>query len=203
MLKIYGKRQSRAARCLWVLEEMELPYTQIPVDTQSGETKTPEYLAMNPAGKVPIIDDDGFVLRESVAINAYLVTRADTPLWPTDVRSQAYVNQWSSWATTEMEVPLNAIFRAKRRAGASGGAVDPAFIAENLDVAGKTLHVLEDHLATHRYVAGDAFTLGDINAFTAAMLVPMFKDLSDYPAVQEWMTRCGGRPAWKRVSALP
>jgi len=202
MLKIYGKQRSRTARCLWVLEEMGLAYTQVSVDTQSGETRTPEYRALNPAGKVPVIDDDGFVLRESIAINAYLVTKADTALWPDDVHIQAYINQWSCWATTEMEIPLNAIFRAKRRAG-TGAEVDPAFIADNLELARNTLKVLEDHLANHPYVASGVFTLGDINAYTAAMLVPMFQDLAPYPAVQEWMQRCGARPAWKRVTALP
>jgi glutathione S-transferase len=203
MLKIYGKQRSRAARCLWVLEEMGLPYTQVPVDTQSGETRTPEFLAINPAGKVPVIDDGGFVLRECLAINAYLVAKADTPLWPLEWRTRAYINQWSSWAATEMEVPLNALFHAKRRAAAAGAEVDGAFMSTTLDVARKTLKLLEDHLIAHRYVACQAFTLGDINAYTAAMLVPMFQDLSDYPAVQEWMTRCGTRPAWKRVTALP
>jgi glutathione S-transferase len=203
MLKLYGKQRSRAARCLWVLEEMGLAYTQIPVDTQNGETRTQEYLTMNPAGKVPLIDDNGFVLRESLAINAYLVAKADTPLWPDDVHHRAFINQWSSWATTEMEVPLNAVFRAKRRAGTTGAEVDPAFIADNMDIARKTLQLLEDHLVAHRYVASEAFTLGDINAYTAAMLVPMFQDISAYPAVQEWMMRCSARPAWKRVMALP
>jgi len=202
MLKIYGKQRSRAARCLWVLEETGLAYTQICGDTQSGETRKAEYLALNPAGKVPVIDDDGFILRESIAINAYLVTKKNTALWPDEVRVQAYINQWSCWAATEMEIPLNAIFRAKRRAGAAGD-VDPAFISENLDVARQTLKVLEQHLVTHPYVACEEFTLGDINAYTAAMLVPMFQDLAPYPAVQEWMQRCSARPAWKRVTALP
>jgi glutathione S-transferase len=203
MLKIYGKRHSRAARCLWVLEEMGLPYTQVPLDTQRGDTHTREYMTLNPAGKVPTIDDDGFVLRESLAINAYLVGKADTRIWPDDVQSRAYINQWSSWATTEMEIPLNAIFHAKRRAAAKGAGVDPAFITDNILAAGKALQLLEDHLVAHRYVACEAFTLGDINAFTAVMLVPMFRDLSDCPAVQEWMMRCSARPAWRRVTALP
>jgi glutathione S-transferase len=203
MLKLYGKQRSRAARCLWLLEEMGLPYNQVPVDTQSGETRTPSYLALNPAGKVPVVDDDGFVLRESIAINAYLVTKAATALWPDDVHTQAHINQWSSWATTEMEIPLNAIFRAKRRAGTTGVEADAAFISDNLELARQTLQVLEKHLVTTPYVATEAFTLGDINAYTATMLVPMFQDLSGFPAVKEWMMRCSARPAWKRVAAMP
>jgi glutathione S-transferase len=203
MLKIYGKQRSRAARCLWVLEEMGIPYTQVPLDTQRGDTRTPEYLAVNPAGKVPTMDDDGFVLRESLAINAYLTSKVAGPLWPDDIRSRAYINQWSSWATTEMEPPLNAIFYAKIRAAAAGVEVDPAFVTDKILAAGRTLQLLEDHLAAHRYVACEAFTLGDINAFTAVMLVPTFRDLSDCPAVQDWMARCSARPAWRRVLALP
>jgi len=203
MLKIYGKRQSRAARCLWLLEEMGLPYEQMPVDTQNGDTRTPAYLGLNPSGKVPTLDDDGFALRESIAITTYLVEKAETPLWPADVRTRALIQQWSSWAVTDMESPLNAMFREKRRMAAAGAAPDAGFMAAQDELATKAIKVLDTAVAAHPYVVGETFTLGDINAYTAAMLAPMFVDLSGYPAVRDWMSRCAARPAWKRVEALP
>ncbi len=203
MLKIYGKRQSRAARCLWVLEEMGLAYEQVPLDTANGDTKTTTYLALNPAGKVPTLDDDGFVLRESVAITSYLVTTADTPLWPTDVRTQALIHQWSSWSVTDMEAPLHTLFHEKRRVTRMGTTIDPAFVAAQVESASKALAVLDRQLQTDPFVVGKSFTLGDINAFTSAMLAQMFIDVSTYPAIQDWLARCAARPAWKRVEALP
>ena len=199
MIRIYGKKQSRASRCFWVAEEMGLAYEQVPRDTQNGETRSADYLALNPAGKVPVLDDDGFVLRESLAITFYLVRKAATPLWPDDIQAQALVQQWSSWAVTDMEFPLNAMFLARRR---GGGEADAGFMAAHVEMAGKALGVLEKQLGAHPYVLGDAFTLGDINAFNAAMLAPMFVDMANYPAVAEWLARCGARPAWQRVQAL-
>ena len=203
MLTVYGKQLSRTARCLWLLEEMGLTYRQVPVNTQNGENRRPEFLKLNPSAKVPVIDDQGFVLRESLAINFYLVAKAATPLWPASVQTQAYIHQWSSWSVSELEVPLNVIFRAKRRAGATGTEADPALIADNIEIASKTLQLLEDHLSSHAHMAHDSFTLGDINTYTAAMLAPMFVDMSDFPSIGEWMTRCSARPAWQRVTALP
>ncbi|MEY2927467.1 MAG: hypothetical protein RL367_1944 [Pseudomonadota bacterium] len=203
MLKLYGNKQSRAARCLWALEELGLAYTQIPLDMATGQNRSPAYLAINPAGKIPTLIDGEFVLPESLAINAYLIAKAGpTPLWPDSIGIQARINQWSSWAATEMEIPLSNIIREKRRAAASGGEAEPGFIAAQIASAGTALGLLERKLGMRAHVAGDAFTLGDINAYTAAMLGPMFLDMTQFPKVTGWLARCAARDGWQRVQAI-
>lgn len=198
-MKIYGTRMSRAGRCMWLLEELGLDYNQIAVGSQDGSNRTPEFLAINPAGKVPVLDDDGFVLRESLAIALYLVAKVPTPLWPDDPRTRGLILQWASWAATELEAPLSVIFVERRRAG--GAALDPAVVDGRIATARAALDVLEGHLATHSHVADDRFTLGDLIASSTVALAPMFIDLAAYPAVQAWMARCTDRPARQRAEA--
>jgi len=75
MLKIYGVARSRAFRVLWMAQELGLDYQHVKVDFASGETREPGFLALNPNGQVPVIDDDGFILWESMAINLYLAKK--------------------------------------------------------------------------------------------------------------------------------
>ena len=115
MLKIYGWKRSRAARCMWVMEEMSLDYEQVPLNPHAGETRTPEYLALNPSGKIPTLVHDDFVLAESMAINWYLASSFPGTLLPRDPRHGAKIQQWTLWAITELEPPVVAIMREGRR----------------------------------------------------------------------------------------
>jgi glutathione S-transferase len=199
MLKIYGWKRSRAIRCLWVLEELGLEYQHVPLNPNLGETRTAEYLALNPSGKIPTLVEDDFVLTESIAINAYLACRQPNGLWPTSPRSVAKLNQWVSWAVTELEPPVVSIFREGRRPPES---IDQARIAAwKTDTAAKLNEVLEPHLSRHPYLlAGEDFTLADL---TVASLVGNAKSFNLLPEecvhTSRWLERCLARPAWKRL----
>jgi glutathione S-transferase len=106
-LKIYGVPRSRASRVLWMAKELGLDYEHVKVDFATGETRTPAHLALNPNGHVPVIDDDGLILWESMAINLYLAKKygADT-LYPSRLEDEARAWQWSFWAVTEVERPV-------------------------------------------------------------------------------------------------
>ncbi|NJO34726.1 MAG: glutathione S-transferase family protein [Rhodospirillales bacterium] len=106
MLKIYGTPGSRAARTLWICRELGLQYEHIPTHFADGGTKAPEFLAINPAGRVPAIDDDGFRLAESMAINIYLAKKHGGELAPKSLEDEARMLQWTFWAMTEVEKPL-------------------------------------------------------------------------------------------------
>lgn len=200
MIRIYGTRMSRAGRCMWLLEELGLGYEQVPVSAQDGSSKAPAFLAVNPAGKVPALDDDGFILRESLAILFYLVSRQPTPLWPDDIHVRALIQQWASWAMTEVEAPLTIIILESRRA--AGKPLDPDAIEARKTTARNAIALLDAKLSANPYVASDAFTLGDLIASSVMTLVPMFVDLAPYPAVTEWVARCtAARPAWSRAEA--
>jgi glutathione S-transferase len=201
MITIYGKKQLRTARCLWALEELGLPYRLVPSDPSAGDTRTAEYLRLNPMGKVPVLVEDDFVLTESVAINAYLASKIDTPLWPKDPKTVARIHQWSSWAITEVEFHFTVMVRELRRA--AGGPPDPQVISGCLSAVAETLKALESWLADgHAYVAGDAFTIGDINTAFPISGISSRIDMAPFPHIRDWLERCTSRPAWQRVQAI-
>ncbi|MCG2840918.1 glutathione S-transferase family protein [Sandaracinobacter sp. RS1-74] len=199
MLTIYGTRPSRVARCLWTLEELRLPYRQLAVP----DKRAPAFLALNPMGKVPVLVDGDFVLTESVAINAYLAALKPGPLLPEAPRLRARIDQWTSWAITEVEFHFTVMVREIRRAGEAGGAPDATLVATCLQGVQETLGALETHLAAgNAYVAGEDFTIGDINAaFPIAGIAPRI-DMKAFPAIAGWLARCTARPAWQRVLAI-
>lgn len=203
MLKIYGWKRSRAVRCMWVMEELGLTYEQIPLNPHAGETRTPEYLALNPSGKIPTLIHDGFVLRESVAINWYLASTFPGSLLPRDTKAAAKVQQWTSWAVTELEPPLVSILREGRR---TKEQVDTSRIeAARAEVHAMLDTVLEPALARDQYLLeGLGFTLADLNVACVASVMEMFEiKLDRHPAVADWMRRCFGREAWTRAQQRP
>jgi glutathione S-transferase len=197
MRKIYGWKRSRTIRCMWVLEELGLEYEHIPLNPNLGETRTREYLALNPSGKIPTLVEDDFVLTETIAINAYLASRSSNPLWPQGPRAIAKLNQWVSWGVTELEPPVAAIFREGRRAP---DQIDQTRVAGWKTDVGKMLkEVLEPHLSRHQYLLPEAdFTLADLSV---AALVGNVKTFNLLPAecthVEGWLGRCLARPAWQ------
>src|SRR5512133_462972 len=151
-LKIYGVARSRAFRTLWMAKELGLDYEHIKVDFATGDTRTPEHLALNPNGHVPVIDDDGFILWESMAINLYLAKQYGAGrLYPSRLEDEARAWQWSFWGMTEVERPvLTALFNRailpedKRDAAAADAAekqlAPPLRVLDG--VLGRTSHLL-------------------------------------------------------------
>ena len=114
-LTIYGIPGSRALRTIWMAEELKaetgFEYTLVPTHF-IDESKTPEYLAINPNGRVPAMDDNGFVLFESLAINQYLAKQnPSSSLAPQNAHEEALASQWSIWALTELEAPTEQLAR--------------------------------------------------------------------------------------------
>ena len=128
-MKLYGIPQSRAARCLWALEETGLDYER--VDTvMRKDTNAPEFLAVNPNGRIPALVDGDLTLFESLAINSYVVKKAGGDLAPNGPAEAALADQWSLWAMTETEKPLlMALFHSL---GVMGHEKDPAIVAERM-----------------------------------------------------------------------
>ena len=104
MIKLYGVNDTRAFRNRWMLEELGLEYKLVPV-TEHG-TRTPEFLAINPNGHVPVLVDGELKLVESMAINLYLAMRYGGGLWPDSLDDQARAVQWSFWVMLEVEEPI-------------------------------------------------------------------------------------------------
>jgi len=191
-LKIYGVPTSRARRTLWMARELGLDHENIPVRFDNGETRAADFLALNPNGHVPVIDDDGFILWESMAINLYLARKHDT-LWPATIEGEGLAFQWSFWVMTEVEKPIIAILF--HRVIFPEGKRDTA-MADSLD--GKVqapLKVLDDALAKSPYLTGDDFTVADLNVASLIGLAPKaLIDMAPFSHITDWLDRCLSRP---------
>lgn len=201
MLKIYGTSMSRAARSLWAAEELGLKYEHIPVSF-NGDSRKPEYLKINPNGHVPAIDDDGFILVESMAINLYLAEKyGKAPFWPSDVRGHAQAYQWSLWGMTETESHLLALLMNKLFLPAEQRS--DAAIKNATEALNAPLKVLDEHLKGREYLTGKDFTIADLNVASVLSLGNFVQlDMSATPTAQAWLGKCVSRPAMQKASQM-
>lgn len=199
-LKIYGNARTRANRAIWMAEELGLAYQVIPVDVAKGEARAPWFLAINPNGHVPAIDDEGFHLCESMAINLYLARKHGGPLAPRDAHEEGLAAQWSFWAVTEMEGPgLEVLFH---RALLPPDKRDETKVAAALTTLEGPAGVLDAALARRDWLAADRFTVADLNtAAIAGYLRAAPEFLSRFPKLADWLGRCGARPAFRAMAA--
>lgn len=198
MLRIYGSARSRGVRTLWMAAELGLDYEHMDYAPRSPATRTPEYLALNPNGRVPTISDDGFVLSESMAINLYLAKKHGK-LYPADAKNEALAWQWCFWETDRLDRQLTTyannsfvLPEAQRDAAAAKAAWDE--IAPALDV-------LEIALGKAQWLAGTDFSVADLNV-AAAMVRALSFDLGKWPKVNAWLHRCWDRPAGQKALAM-
>jgi glutathione S-transferase len=201
-LKIYGVARSRAFRILWMAKELGLDYEHVKIDFATGETRTPQMLALNPNGHVPVIDDDGFVLWESMAINLYLAKRHSAKgLYPTRLEDEARAWQWSFWGMTEVERPvLTALFN---RALLPEGKRDAAAADAAEKELAQPLRVLDRALGGNANLLDDNFTVADLNvASILAWARPAQIDMSAFPKAAEWLKNCAERPAARAARQL-
>ena len=221
MITLYGAMASRAHRVVWMLKELQLPFQHVPTHFLDGSTRKPDYLAINPNGRVPALDDDGLLLCESLSINLYLAKRyggAPLTLAPADLREDTLATQWSFWVTTEVEKPL--LFASANRKLFAEGSRDEEQAQMAIAKLDRPFKVLDAHLAQQAqqahlahpaqqatatpYLLGDRFTVADLNVATVMDLAPQCGlALADWPRVQAWHQRCLARPAaadWLTVS---
>ncbi|WP_234837619.1 glutathione S-transferase family protein [Sinorhizobium medicae] len=107
MMKLYGLGPTRSLRALWALRELDAEFEFVPVNILGGEARHPDFLRLNPAGKLPVLVDGDFILTESAAIVMYLAEKYGAKgLMPTDLKERAQAYRWTLFAVTELEQPL-------------------------------------------------------------------------------------------------
>ena len=185
-MRIYG--DSISGNCLkvrWVAEYLGRSFDWIETDILKGESRTPEFLALNPAGQVPlVILDDGRPLAQSNAIILHLAEGSD--LLPTDAYDRARMLEWMFWEQYSHE-PYVAVARFQvRYAGKPVSELEPRLVERGKGA----LQRLEDGLALSPFLVGEAVSLADVAlvAYTRVAHEGGF-DLGDYPAVAVWVTR--------------
>ena len=164
-LKIYGIPKSRAVRVLWMAEELGIPYENVGVTMADKAHKGPAYLAVNPNGRLPAIDDNGFKLSESLAINLYLAKKHGK-LYPKSLEDEARCWQWSHWSVFEIDKQVNDW--AAHDHVLPAGERDPVKLKAALEVLNVPLGVLDGALAKQPYlVTPEAFSVADLNVASA------------------------------------
>jgi glutathione S-transferase len=191
-LTIYGSPRSRTMRVLWIAAELGLAYEHVPLAWDDPALKAPDFLKLNPAGTIPVIDDDGLVVSESMAICLYLAKAygADgpAPLYPRAPRDEAEVWRWSLWAQGHLEPWVQRDMRMNDLRAAANAAVT-AMTAE-------PLALLDRVLSKRDWLVGGHFTVADFNV--CSVLSPSRTaalDLSPHATLRRWLARCHGRPA--------
>ena len=199
-LRIYGIARTRAFRALWIATEVGLDYEHLPIEIGDAGARSPEFLAINPNGRLPVIVDDGFVLFESLAITLYLARKhANGTLYPGTLEGEARAWQWTMWALTEVDRGVNIwSLHAVRLPPAER---DVAKRDEALRVLAAPFRVLDAAVARQPYLLGNDFTVADLNV-AAVISRAVDMDLSAVPNLEAWLTRCLDRPAARKALAL-
>ena len=200
MTKLYGTSRSRSARSLWALEEVGVKYDHHPMPTT--EAKSAEHLKRNPHGHVPVLEDEGAFIWESMAINLYLAEKyGKGTLWPEDIASHGEIYKWSFWAMTEVEPHLMTILL--HRVLNPADKRDEKAAQAAVEALKAPLKGLDESLKGKDYLLGKNFTVADLNVASVLSWAAMMRlDLSATPAVAAWLQRCLGREANAKVRAL-
>ncbi|CAM3074027.1 glutathione S-transferase family protein [Paracoccus nototheniae] len=209
MLTIHGVTRSRASRIIWLCHELDLPFQQVPViqayrlaDADAADaplnTRSAEFLALSPAGAVPVIEDEGLVLSESLACTLHLARKHGGPTGPQDYAEDALMGQWSLYGATAIEPDALTIMYLHGRTLSQPD--DEALVAEAAERLARPLKVLDDHLATHAYLIGGRFTVADLNMAEITRYAMNHTALMEpFPAIRAWMAACHERPAFQAM----
>jgi glutathione S-transferase len=191
---------------VWAARELGLEFTLVPViqvyrlaDPHAPDaplhTASAAFRRVNPAAQIPSIDDDGFVLNESLAITMYLARKHGGPIAPASVQEEALILQWSLWAATSCETRAIQILYNSAPTG------DPALRQAGIEAMRGPLSVLETAVAGG-YLVGGRFTVADINVAEIIRYAQAAPELIEgYPAVKAWLASCQSRPAFVAMMA--
>jgi glutathione S-transferase len=198
MIKVWGRlTASNVQKVMWCVDELGVAHEHIHIPFGRAR-QDPAYLAINPNGRVPTIEEDGFILWESNSCVRYIAARFGAgTLWPTDPRVRADAERWMDWQLTTLSEPSDTIFiglvvkQPEQR--------DMAAIAAATKRLNALWAIVDKVLATRKFVAGDDLTIGDIPMGIAAhrwFTIPVERDR--HPNVEGWYGRLIDRPAFKK-----
>ena len=204
MLKILGRLSSiNVQKVVWCCDEIGLGYERFDVGGKFGGNDTPEFLAKNPTGLVPVIEEDGFVLPESNAIVRYLAARHSAgKLWPEDLRERAQVDRWMEWlATSYVPAQRDAFWQLIRTPAEKR---DAAAIEASRAKSEKCAAILDARLAGQRFLACDRFTPADIVVGCAVhrwLHLPIERVAR--PNLERYYADLKSRPGARQVTSQP
>lgn len=192
-MKLYEFAPTRSIRVRWTLQELGIDFEAIPVNLLTGEHRSPAFLKINPAGKLPVLVDGEMVLTESIAIVLYLAEKyRDKALIPADPQQRAQLMRWLLFTTTELEQPLwrmarhTALYPEDRRLPGELALAREDFVA--------MASIMEEHMRGRQYVVGDTATIGDFVLAYTLDWATMAKVLDGFPRLGAYMDDMYARP---------
>ena len=200
MLTVWGRKTSSNVQAvMWCIGELKLDVVRHDIGHRYGGNRTPEFLALNPNGLIPVLKDgDGEPIWESGAILRYLASRyASAPFWPQDLGARAQVDKWAEWSKLNIAHNFTGpiFWRVVRAAPASH---DPAAIAEAIHTLGRNLDIAEAQLERTAFLSGDEFTLADLQfGHVLFRYFDMAIDRPAHPAVRRYYDGLTARPAFR------
>lgn len=201
MLKIYGADLSSPAnKVRMVANVLGLEYEYKKVNLREGEHRRPEFLALHPAGKIPAIDDNGFVLFESDAIVKYLAAKQKSSFYPADLKARAIVDQWMDFVTIHVGGAMSKILFNRVFAPIIKVEVDERSLQDGLSFLERFLPIIENQLKKNKYLAGQEMSLADFDLL--ANLDPSEAagiDLGKYPTIIRWRNELKQKDFYQKV----
>ena len=198
-MKLFGSRNSRSLRCVWALEEANATYDYQRVWMTKGDGQKPEFKAVNPAGKIPVLQDGALTLTESVAIMFYVADKfPQAGLIPSELIARAEMYRWIFFAVSEIEPHLWAI--AQHRFALPEDKRVPALEPTAAWQLARALRAIEKRLAHAPYMSGDAFSLADILCFHCLTWTLSAKLDGVGEASIAYVDRLRARPALQRAN---
>ena len=196
-MKLYYAETTNPRKACVVAKYLGSPVEFVHVDLRKGENRTPEFLALNPNGKVPVLEIGGGSLWEANAIMCYLARIAGSDLWPNDDR-QIEVMRWLSWDSQHFTRHAGSLYFQHIIKPAFGmGGPDPAVVEEATGFVKRFAAVLNDHLSGRDYLVGDGLTVAD---FAVAITLPYAErariPLAGFTEIERWHGRLSKLPAW-------
>jgi glutathione S-transferase len=205
-LTIWGRANSvNVQKVLWCAEELGLTYRRIDAGMAFGRNTEPEYLAMNPNGRVPTLVDGDFVLWESNSIMRYFALGYGdgSPIYPAAARARAAVDRWLDWTLSTLQPVDRPVFWALVRTPPEQR--DRAAIQKDVDAEAVVWRIPDARLATRKFIEGDQFTLADIalGAFARRWFGVEGVSKPRLPHLERWFAEFSDRPGFRKFIAPP
>jgi len=198
-MKIYGHPMSTCTRkVLMTLAETNTPHEFVMVDLFKGEHKQPSFIAHQPFGQVPALQDGAFELYESRPMCRYINDKAKGALVPSDLGARAHMEQWisvetSNFTTSVMKFVFHHVFKREQT---------PEVLKTAGEQTTNALTIMDKQLAKHPFIAGETFTLADVSFMPYieyAMVTPAKELFATHPHVMAWWNKISARPTWQKA----
>jgi glutathione S-transferase len=204
MLKIWGRRNAfNVQKVMWLIGELGLDHERVDAGGSFGGLDAPDFLRLNPHGRIPVIEDKGMIIWESHAIIRYLAVRhARGSLWPAEAAARSFADRWMDWSLATLQPAFLDLFWGYYRTPAEKR--DPSFIDKAIERCDRCYRLLDRNLSDQPYIAGERFTMGDIPAGTTLFRYrslnvkrPLLRN------VEAWYRRLAERTAYREHVMIP